>query len=351
MNNHNVRPDQPARTWTSCERAQLALLAVLVAESGVLWALAWRGADEIAQWRASQRQDFAQLRDELRKGLHALGNRVAPTGTDHLCPVQFHFRFDSLHSIPAIPLHRELERSDGALPEPLRGVSQSGMIDFGLVTPGQYRLTVTRDDGYRLEHRCVVSPGVAVNQLINCPGSARWYSHADSFLRIERPASLRDRELYLLCRFEQDDADVNGWTWTPVERSAAWAVVVPEDGAAAPLAELWNQTGRLESEVSTTLPFRYARVTCLAAFRPSRAGDQPDGLVTLVFGAHGPEAVAGIESPPAVRILNQPPPRIVSQPEDLFGAISIELPSEGVTLLETALADADRSQASDANAR
>jgi hypothetical protein len=246
-----------------------------------------------------------------------------------------------------MPLRCELQGSDNPLAEPLRGVSQSGVIDFGLVAPGKYRLTVTRDDGYRLEHRCVVSPGVAVNQLISCPASARWHSHADSFLRIEWPASLRDPGLRVLCRFEQDDVEVNGWTWSPIERSAGWAVGVPERGTEAPLAELWNQTGRLDSEVGTTLPFRYARLTCLAVFRPSRAGAQRDGLVTLVFGAPGAEGVAGIETLPPVRILSQPPPRIVSHPEDLFGAVPIELPSEAITIVETALADADRSQTSD----
>ncbi len=327
----------PAPLLTLYQRAMLGLLALLVMACGTLAAAAWRAVDGFVRQDALRHSELREFHGLLLSDLRSLTEKSGMLTSADLCPVRFRLRFEGAMTPPALPVQALLSRPDD--PTFCRHVASNagGVVEFGLVPPGDYCVAITTQDDYRLEHDFSVLPGVPVDRLVLCPHASA--PGLDWAVRVVWPQSLRDRGLAAIVEVERDDVAVGDWLWKPRERRPVRAVAAA-DGQ--DVAEVGASLRRANSEMDlvTGVPHRYCRLVSITVNRldESGPGSQAESL-TFVYDADRPGLAGATSHVRAAVTLNMPPPRYECPLEERAPEWVVVLPREVEIALQQALAD------------
>jgi hypothetical protein len=107
-------------------------------------------------------------------------------------------------------------------------------------------------------------------------------------LRVEWPESLRDRRLRAVCEVERDDVRAGEWTWVPGDRGLLLVMSAAADEATCDndhLAGKLQQTGELDTDLVTSIPHRYCRISRIRVWHAASDSDPPTELATFAYCA------------------------------------------------------------------
>lgn len=329
--------ESPASSLTLYQRALLTLLTLLAAACSTLAVTAWRAVDALAAGDAVRQNELRSFHAGLVSELKGLAEQTGILTSADLCPVRFRVRLPGKRNPPARPVHGTIVALDDETRTRQAHSSDSGVLEFGLLSPGGYRLDVATDDGYRLRHEFEVLPGVPVDRLVQCPH--RNECHPPSALRIAWPAPLRERGLVAVCEVAPDEVAVGEWAWTPAEGADVLIVAAPEGRDADELKELLQQSAGIDAEIRSGIPFRYSRLTGLTVFDLNVGGeDGPRELGRFLFAGEGSESGKGEVLSQNVVMLNCSAPRCEHNPTAHGAAWIVEIPDEVGRALQRAIA-------------
>ena len=86
-----------------------------------------------------------------------------------------------------------------------------GLVDFGLVRPGQCQLTVTTPWNESLVQHIAIRPGESNSTEIVCPSTA--LGKGDVEIQIAWPEDLQDQNLWVICSFERVKREFDDIAW------------------------------------------------------------------------------------------------------------------------------------------
>lgn len=189
------------------------MTTALIGSSVVGWRLisVWERQHEEVQ---NSQKHFNQ---ELVQAVHTLAENAGVMTSADLSPVKFRLRsVASPNSLPpARPVSAELLQASesGSYRSLTNGMSRaSGLLDFGLHEPGQYRLRIKMPDGLSTLHDFEVLPGVPVDRLVRFPGGSP--NGAEYSIVLDWPRELAQARIAAICRIEPCGVDLDGWEWT-----------------------------------------------------------------------------------------------------------------------------------------
>jgi hypothetical protein len=335
MNSRTVEYEPASSpTLTLYQRALLGLLGLLASACGALAVTAWRAVGDLAAQEATRRSDLRGFHAQLVSEVRGLAEKSGMLTSADLCPVRFRFRMPDSQSPPGRPVQVSLQSGDNDWQLVSIGTNAAGIVEFGLVPPGEYRLTATMDDGYSLEHEFAVLPGVPVDRLVLCPNSS---DNLHTALQVEWPESLRSCRLRAVCEVERDDVRAGEWTWAPRDRGRLLVMSAAADEAMRDnddLAGTFQQTGELDTDLATTIPHRFCRISRIRVWHAGSDADPPTELATFAYRAGG--GAAGTR--PSDIALPAPCPRHERSPNVRTDAWVVRLPPEAEAALRRSLA-------------
>ncbi len=178
--------------------------------------LAERAASEEAKRQAEEARHRAEAaQHEMIMQLQAISKSASSSKTPEWIPVSFKLTLDKLDGPPAVGVQARLGRGkQGADKEDAieRESDDKGMIDFGVVQPGDWSFVLTRPakDGGRwlTTAKLSVVPGSAIQKAIVCPTFDE--PTAPVSVRIDWPPDLADKGLAVVAGLGHE-----GFTYQP----------------------------------------------------------------------------------------------------------------------------------------
>jgi hypothetical protein len=264
------------------ERMQIGLLSLLVTACGALAAGVWQSVNTFADKEAAEDREFRRFHSELVGEMRRLSENAGILTSADLCPVRFRLRQGDERSFPALPVLASLmsvDRPDELIQFDL---GPNGVLQFGLVPPGPYRLSLQTQSGYVLEHEFQVVPGVPVDRLVTCPlGDA---SHLTTRIDPQHAMSSVGPDWTLVFYVERDDVTVGDWTWSPEPRRGVWVSSSPAGPHDVADRQALALATALSAEVLPEVPYMNCRCLAMAVVQFQGAGsDTPRHLGTFRF--------------------------------------------------------------------
>ncbi len=192
----------------------LVLIAAICTGSlacGLWWAL-----DVVMARDARMLAEQQRFHTESVAAIQRLAENAGMLTSADLCPVRFRLRDASEFGIPAKSPIARLGRINGSgvQNEPQVWMNASGNLEFGLMRPGPYRLSLTMRDGMTLEHEFVVLPGVPVDRVVQTPRRTVGATPR-IVLTIDWGEALAREPLIAVCQIDPAPAVIGNWTWQP----------------------------------------------------------------------------------------------------------------------------------------
>lgn len=206
----------------------------------------------MAYWRLMHLQHNEQTETlrELRKfhrvlltDLRKLVNQSSVQATEDLCQVRFRLREENGWGYPmeefVLDLYQIRDDEVERLHRLETGITKGPIVDFGLVPPGDYRVTITNSLGMKCHHKFRVLPGVPVDRAILCPYHPAWMLHNDSVqvsLELPWPAEWKSLPIVAVYHLEAGRRKLGRWEWLPPQKRQFRSWVV-RGALAGPLLE------------------------------------------------------------------------------------------------------------------
>lgn len=287
--------------WNSAT-AGLYLVAFSMAALAIT---GWRIAVGWEEQRTAERSAGQHFNRELVQAIEELSDRAGMLTNADYSPVRFRLRSGECPrcSPPLRPYHARLTRVDPNLkPETVDLPSiASGMIDFGLMEPGRYRLRLESPDGMWLEHEFDLLHGAPVDRIVRCPEGAP--TGVEYRISLSWPAALSAHRLAAICRIEPAKYECDHWLWTPEEGlsgETVWCTNSPmteSDQGRLPFTGLPPGVG--EQTVLIPLYTRHWELTEITFVRLPNPESHEDGqiIARAQFGSEAIEAPHSAASP------------------------------------------------------
>lgn len=179
----------------------------------------WRTADVALTQHSDTLETQQRRHQELVNSIESLAEKTGILTSADLCPVRFRLRRADGLTVPLLrPLANLEVEQDGEFRYMLSATATSaGTVDFGLMAPGQYRLTFHSVSGMRMQHEFDVLPGVPIDRLVTCP-----YASSPSYtvaLNLNWPDAIAIHGLLAVCSVERASVTYGDWCWHPPEQS------------------------------------------------------------------------------------------------------------------------------------
>lgn len=268
----------------------------MLASVGTQWMATQSLVEKTGRLAVEQRQ----FNESLILSIGQLSERVGWMTSSDLAPVRFRFRCPDGVSIPSGEMLAVLTR---VTPETnTRSTvhslnSRNGVMDFGLIGPGRFELSLESSDGLTAVHEFQHLPGVPLDRCVICPHAV------DTSLTDARATVVLDSECSLdggivLLKVAPAEFTHEGWTWTPPSSWPEMYIAASTNGERLPLetAERWPQLVTAAADKATiflesgsdllTIPYRYCEVREMICFQPTLTNDGEETLSqlgTIVF--------------------------------------------------------------------
>jgi hypothetical protein len=342
--------DARQSAYASTARATHRIWAAIVGmylmslSSAGLSIVGWRSLDTLEQRMADDREASERFNLELIRSIERLSESAGLLTSAKQCPVKFRLRSSKEGFPPMLPVTAGLsvQSADGDHRDVCTGVlSESGLVNFGLQEPGQYRVRMITQDGMCLEHYFEVLPDVPVDRLVRCPGACP--NGTQFSIRINWPEEQLRHRLAAICRIVPCSFEHEGWIWAPAPNDAeeiVWAQNCPlrqadaeiaESVVAATLPALGESTGQF---IAFSRYWRLAEVVFIRLPDSGGTGHQLLGRVQFGDAPADSDPVPIAYSVP-VWTCDQPAPRWEAEIENW----SIDLPMEILGQLAAALSN------------
>jgi hypothetical protein len=309
---------------TVFQRMQIGLLMLLVTACGALCAAAWQVVDAYTDRESEHDRELQEFHASLVGELRRLSENAGILTSADLCPVRFRLRYGDQWNHPAREVHSLLTRLDEPIQPTGVPISADGVVNFGLVPPGRYRLELQNQDDYRLAHEFDVVAGVPVDRLVLCPNRMQT-PHLTTRIDPEASGAPGERGVVTLFFIERDDVTVGEWTWQPNYREGVWvAGTWGRQDTAGEVGEPPIDDARF-GEVLPAVPYRAARCTAMAVFQ-DRTGAELLFLGTFRFQRGAGDDSAEEAWPDPVFVIEAPPPRYLRSIHEHAAVWSLELP-------------------------
>lgn len=306
----------------------VAISAVVMAVTG------WRAIDVSGRRLNEERGQQRRFQREMVGAIEELADKTGILTSADFCPVRFRLRMHGNHiySIPARPISAELVQL--AVEEqnlPLLATSTpAGLIDFGLVPPGRYRLHLQTSDGMRMDHEFDVLPGVPVDRVVICPFGPQ-IGHTLA-VTIRYPERLCATGLVAICVFEPRSFVHDQWVWRSPSEIAAKTFLTGNLGRALTPGEVESLSrimdvpdspnGNLHLSDDVGFSYRYWQLSRATFALIGEVGVAELG--TVIFGEDEAVVTRGAVEP-AIRVAAAPP-QIEVFPEERN--LTLALPDE-----------------------
>lgn len=325
--------------------ASLAVLAFTV----------WRTIDETRQHAAYVNAEQRAFNRELVASIEELAEKSGMLTSADYCPVRFRMRLPG-SGIPARSFVAELygHRSGGNC-EYLRSVTSTdaGLIDFGLNSPGQYRVRLRASDGMVLEHDFDVLPGVPVDRVVICPRAAfAPDTPVDVTLDVNWPEEFASEDLLALVEIKPGPFESEGWQWNSNE---GWpfqllATTSPGSESFQEVVDHLQISGFVSDEVlqrlyppdAVPLPHRYCMISAITFVHrhlDGRSREQFRLLGTFHYEPDGRDTSGADDCWDAI----DPPPLYEANPDFVGNHWTLDLPQDCVQELLKRIQDIPRS--------
>ena len=314
----------------------LSVFTGIALAGAVLAAAVWRSADTFAEQEAARQAELKEFHGELISELQSLAENSGMLTSSDLCPVRFRFRKEDSIGVPLYDLEADLNGMRTGEHVASRTV-HNGIVQFGLMPPGQYHLDIWIPGAYSLQHEFEVLPGVPIDRLVRCPRPNSPMLSVS--IEIVWPESADPGQLVAVCDVEPDSVTLGDWEWLNEDTSRVRVVAMCNsdmmmDGVLLATLAVDDPDG---VEIVRGMPYRYGRVRGISVYRCDSAEVlAPIRIARCVFSA--PEAYGQLVDSPEkeIRLIvcqstaptfqwvsGQPPPiwRIAA-PDELVAEIS-----------------------------
>lgn len=246
-------------------------------------------------------QGLLSKMDILLGDLHRLINRTQAYATEDLCQVRFRLRFADGIEYPGGPHELTLSRSGDRVDKAWTTLDliHGPIADFGLLPPGEYRLTVTNSWKMACQHDFRVIPGVPVDRAVLCPTRPAWaFCDPPYFVNLHPiwPKEWESKPIIAVYHMEATPAQIGRWHWLPPEsQSFHYQVAIargdPISGARIEAArpgivrELESETRVLKMSEPLAVPYGDCQISAMSFYWVPLEGRQYRHLQTVRFSS------------------------------------------------------------------
>ena len=339
--------------WTSVGATCFSALSVIV-----MTVIGWLGVDAaLTRSRESNARQHA-FNHELVAAIANLANQTGVLASEQHCPVRFRMRYPDA-SRPARPVHGNLERvpRDDNAYQFRTFATTTGVLDFGLQSPGRYRLSLMTMDGMTLEHEFDVIPEAPVDRVVICPrGTPPANVPTSVRLVVNWPPQLSDEHLLAVIDIAPGPFESGEWRW---EQDAEWplravAAVKPGDDSPAIIARDLNINNsfshgpplKIHAADAVPVPYRFCQLRAITFFqRP------PDDSSSRRWRLLGTLAYGDTQHPAPPALLHaeatESPPLYEVRHSFHENTWSIEIPQDCIATLLQRIQDIQRTSDSE----
>ena len=289
------RPD--VHRWASIGCVYVSAVAMVV-----LAITTWTSVNATLKRSAEANLRQQQFNEGLVESIRDLAEQAGVLTSADFCPVRFRLRFPD-GGLPAEGASGRLFSLTDDDPDRImvRASQASGLIDFGLQPPGDYRLELTSAHGMTLEHEFEVLPGVPIERVVLCPnGPHPAQSPVNVEVIVDWPEQFSAHQLIALIEIRPGPFEEQGWCWRPsVDSPLAIAASnsLTQDLSEELIEEMCfsgELAGRATEEIypaaSVPVSYRYCEiwaVTFLLRSRDEASRVQVQSVGTVVFDSEG----------------------------------------------------------------
>jgi hypothetical protein len=203
------------------------LTLISLALAGVMWMQVIDSRRMAAMMTARaehQLHEAQQAQEQMLKQLSALSKAVENPRSPDWIPVSFKLAQERLDAPPGVGFQAALGRGSGGSnkPEAIQRVSDAnGMIDFGVVQPGDWEFRLTRPSRGAISWRTIgtlnVLPGTKIERAIVCPDVTAGPIPVN--IHLNWPADLAEEQLCVIASLTHQ-----GFTYQPMIH---WNLFIP----------------------------------------------------------------------------------------------------------------------------
>jgi hypothetical protein len=223
--------------------SSLSLVGLVLVQSG-------RAAAQVREERRKAYEAFAQSQiaiKDMTKTLGEMSDAIRNPRSPDWNPVTIKLTEETTDGAPVVGCSISLSQRGEGNATINRTTDDSGVADFGLLHPGTYSFSLSKNQNFRSPNgsgRFNVEPGSSVKKLILFPKKA--LEHVPVRVRCNWPADLEKEGLVVEASFRHDPLDIDGTSWSTSSRSVLC-------GPGAGLAEILVPAGLyLWATVATT---------------------------------------------------------------------------------------------------
>lgn len=209
----------------------------------------------------AQLQTLQNFHAELLDEMQSLAGYGAVNVTEDLCRVRFRLRLHNRQTPPAgeysVSLTQHCGPRDVFINQLWVSLQSQQIADFGLLTPGNYCLSLQDSLGMTCTREFEVLPGVAVDRVVYCPDYKDWMYRPDPFsvrLQLEWPSLWESQPIVAVVHLRAGSTAADDWHWQPPrERQFETSVVLDNGNVEA----TWDDVRDVlpQSIVEATVPY------------------------------------------------------------------------------------------------
>lgn len=223
------------------QRGMLVALAAMVLVSLGSMGLTWFMVVQAGRVNQAILEQSRAVNETILAKLEALGRapRESAGQSTDWNPLKFRATWDKSDGAPAAGVRIAIQGpayGAGSASELERTTGPDGIVDFGLVKPGQYLVNAATPSGETIADTTSVAMGfleISGNLITILPGQTQPRElicpsqppETVISLAIDWPQELKERPLWLICEFTQQPREVAGRKWAPNEPRPQFAVV------------------------------------------------------------------------------------------------------------------------------
>jgi hypothetical protein len=242
------------RLWLDAMRGKIMTQRILVACCvllvlvslglvGVFWMQTVqlrRMAMEQRAMAAERLHEAQQAQEKMLKQLQELSRSVARSQTPDWIPVKFKLTQETADGPPAVGVKANLGKGNGGAKKPdsiERESDPQGIVDFGVVQPGDWEFLLTRPMADQTQWRTLgklnALPGTTIEKTVVCPPLPE--ERMPISVRIDWPSDLKSKELYVAVGVSREPVEYQPplrWRWSSPYGSVIRQVLVVSSGGA-----------------------------------------------------------------------------------------------------------------------